>query len=932
VAITTQPGAGSTDLTTLLGTELADTFTLKSNDLYVDGLAGADTITAAGGVEKITVVSGGDNDTLTFSGELLSSSLTLGQGADKVAFQDFSGSVFGGEGNDTLTQGATRSTTGSLLRGDAGNDNISVTNLTDSTINSNSDDVSVTVTGTSTNSSIFGGRQRDTITVLNASGGLIRGDANEDKIEITGTISGVVINGNADDDQIIISATKVSNSSIHGGGGKDNIDISSGQASLVFGDKGNDDIDVTSSQTHTINGGDGDDAIDSSSTKAQSIDGGTGKDVITLTGVAASSAVHSVIGGTGKDSITGTTGKESLDGGSDADTLVSAGGNDTILGRAGADLITLGAAGKVEIRGGADNDVIELVASDLTFEDTIKGDNGTDTIAFVGDALNFDMTAANTAAEKSFDNISTVETLAFGTKNAAYLVATEETITLSSKAQTAGLRTFDAKLATGADDDVLNINASKFSSSANLTFIGADDEDVKGLFTGGAGNDTLTTGKASQDAGDSLTGGSGLDTFNVVASGVDTEIEDLGKGGQDVLVVTSAASGANADVTVDWVATSATSNSKALADVKLVGAAGVSIDVSAATGAFGYDINGGGAGTGALIGNTLAGSSFNDSIDGGAANDSLAGNGGNDTIGGGTGDDTINAGAGADKITDAGSGADVIIYDSGTTLDIQNTGVGVVTLTATVTGATVTGTDALAGTVNASTSTAAVVMDGSAETSEVITYTGGTGNDLIKGGAAIDVLTGTSGNDTIEGGLQADVITIGTGTNQINFTGGITQDAIVGYTADDVGAFDLSSLETVDLVVTGTTTLDFINGNGTSVAAGDTIAMQTVAGATTLNAGTNVLNFTAAKAANAAALELLLEGSSGLVTSAGVIAASDAFVIQYQDDDTDKFTYAIGTVTTGVGSGIKVAAWEVTDIATTDLTSAFAAAQFAFIA
>jgi Ca2+-binding RTX toxin-like protein len=219
------------------------------------------------------------------------------------------------------------------------------------------------------------------------------------------------------------------------------------------------------------------------------------------------------------------------------------------------------------------------------------------------------------------------------------------------------------------------------------------------------------------------------------------------------------------------------------------------------------------------------------------------------------------------------------------TLDIQNTGVGTVTLTATKTGATVTATDALAGPVNASTSTAALVMDGSAETSEIITYTGGTGNDVIKGGAAADVLKGTSGNDTITGGLAADAITLGTGTNQVVFTGGLTVDAVTGYSADDIGAFDLSSLETVDLVVTGTTTLDFIQGDGTSVSAGDAISMQTIAGASTLASGTNVLSFTAAAAADAAAIEVLLEASSGIITTGGVTATADAFVIQYEDTD-----------------------------------------------
>jgi Ca2+-binding RTX toxin-like protein len=365
----------------------------------------------------------------------------------------------------------------------------------------------------------------------------------------------------------------------------------------------------------------------------------------------------------------------------------------------------------------------------------------------------------------------------------------------------------------------------------------------------------------------------------------------------------------------------------------LTGSAGVDINVSAATGSFGYDIDGGGAATGSVIGNTLVGSSFNDSINGGAAADSLTGNAGNDTIGGGTGVDTINAGAGDDKITDAGSGADVIIYDSGTTIDIQNTGSGVVTLTATKTGATVTATDALANTVNASTSTAALTMDGSAETSEVITYTAGSGNDIIKGGTGADVLTGTSGNDTITGGLAADAITIGTGASQIIFTSGLTVDGINGFTTDDVGAFSLSALETAGATTAGET-LDFVTGGAVSVTAGDTIVIQDVVDAgTTLNAATNVLSYTSATAENAAALELLLEAGGGIITTDAGLAENDSFIIQYKDTTNAAYSYAVVSLEiAAVGAGIVLDALNVTDIATTDLATVFAAANFEFVA
>ena len=55
MAITTQPGADSTDLTTLLGSELADTFALTDSKLFIDGLAGNDTVTAAASLDTLTV-------------------------------------------------------------------------------------------------------------------------------------------------------------------------------------------------------------------------------------------------------------------------------------------------------------------------------------------------------------------------------------------------------------------------------------------------------------------------------------------------------------------------------------------------------------------------------------------------------------------------------------------------------------------------------------------------------------------------------------------------------------------------------------------------------------------------------------------------------------------------------------------------------------
>jgi hypothetical protein len=53
VAITTIKGATGSDYTTLLGTENADVFALTDSNLYIDALAGADSVTAADTLSKI---------------------------------------------------------------------------------------------------------------------------------------------------------------------------------------------------------------------------------------------------------------------------------------------------------------------------------------------------------------------------------------------------------------------------------------------------------------------------------------------------------------------------------------------------------------------------------------------------------------------------------------------------------------------------------------------------------------------------------------------------------------------------------------------------------------------------------------------------------------------------------------------------------------
>ena len=795
MAITTIPGASSSDLTTLKGTELIDSFTLDSNDVYVDGLEGNDIVSSSTAVENATIETGADNDTVTLSAEALKSNVKLGTGNDKITVSDFTGSIYGGSGQDSVIASSNRTITNSLIRGDGGADDFDFINLSGTIVNVNADDDNVAVTGTTTNSTVYGGRQRDTITISGkATNSVIRGDANEDNITISGELSGAIINGNASGDQISVSSSTIANSTVYGGKGIDTIDIT-GDAIYVAAGKGNDDVNLTGDEKHTVYGGSGNDSVNSDSNEVLFIDGGADDDELTVTIGATNSGVHTLNGGSGDDSITGSAGIELLEGGTEGgdDTITSGGGNDSIYGRAGEDLIKLNAAGTVVVQGGADDDTVELELGDLTFEDTIKGDDGSDTIAVVGTPANFDMSAANTTAEKAFDGISSIETLAFGGSSAYNLAGNTRTITLSTKAQTAGITSITAKDATGTAGAVLKVFANTFTSSTNLTITGSDDGDVNVSVKGGSGNDTLISGAIGTGAGDTLFGGDGVDTFKVVMTSFDVEIDDLGSGGAETLIVSSTASGVNADVTADYVAPSTTANSKSLEDVKLTAASGIDINMFSAGGNFGYHLVAGGA-----LASTLQGSTFNDSIYGNAGDDSLGGAAGNDTLDGAAGADTFKPGAGDSQILDAGDGNDTIIYDSGTSLDIQNTGTGSVTLTASTAGATVTATGG-ARTVDASTSTVAVNFDGSSGGANTLTYTGGSGDDTITTDGGADVIDGGSGADTITGEAGKDAITVGEGIDFVKLHSNLEADQ------DTIADFADSGVDVMGLLAASTT-------------------------------------------------------------------------------------------------------------------------------
>jgi hypothetical protein len=213
---------------------------------------------------------------------------------------------------------------------------------------------------------------------------------------------------------------------------------------------------------------------------------------------------------------------------------------------------------------------------------------------------------------------------------------------------------------------------------------------------------------------------------------------------------------------------------------------------------------------------------------------------------------------------------------------------------------------------------------------------GTTGNNTLTGEAGADYISGGAGADTITGGLAADTILLGASdavSDAVVFTSGLTQDAVSNFeTGVDKATFDISSLEVNGAVIAGNTH-NLIDGDGTDITAASSGVILAIAGATTLTQTATVLNYTAATAANAAALETALEAGGGLITTEGTtgVTAKDAMLAMY--DNGTNIMLAIVEFTSTVANNTKIAAVDVADIGSlTGITADLAAGDFDFIA
>ena len=757
-----------------------------------------------GGDGNDTIIGNGNNDTSTGNND----TLIGGAGSDSI--------IASGNGNNILYDG-TGSETGE-------------TGYSDTLIGGNGTNIFF-VSGV--NDSVQGGTGLDTIyTPLNS---ISLNTANTSNIEnlLHGNKSGGALGGNF---------TGIGNSLynvITGGTG----------ANSLYGDGGNDTL-IGNSSNDTLSGGTGNDSLwgDGGFNVASYFYVGTNLSLsltntatqtlyISTSSVAGQSDIdllaniQGLIGGSGNDTLTGTSSSAGYSG---ANYLGGGDGNDILYGNANS---TVGTAGDT-LDGGTGNDSLYGTSGQA---DSLFGGSGDDYLSKMLTTTIVTSAIGKPTAYDGGDGFDTVDySYLSNTANKLIVTATSTSIGTtftvsvmngSALAELDTLTNIEATIGTKNND---SIDLSGANTTVNLSLTGNGGADS---LIGSGGNDTLTAYSAQNTMGaSSLSGGAGNDSLmggsanDTLSGGTGNDSLDGGAGTGDIADYTYSNGGL-----------------LKISDTQSLSGGGSAFSVTVGNNADDIDllVNMEGirfAGTGNYtVDGSLA--SFALNIDGssGSGNDSILGGSGNDTLRGGSGNDSIQGGFGTNLIY-GGSGTNLIDYSyiqSGHTLNLTRGSADTVWLDSvdssvyndTLYSITQVKLGSGSNTVNLSTMTTAVTIDGSPSANDCIStgsgndsIIGGSGSNTISGGNGINTIDGSlgyidsfvggTGNDSIIGGSGSNTISGGSGNNTIDGSHG-TADSLVGGTGSDsiLGGGNADSIS--DGGGTGADTL--IGGSGNDI-------------------------------------------------------------------------------------------------------------------
>ena len=459
-------------------------------------------------------------------------------------------SIFGGDGADTVDMTALIAGSTTVVKGGKGNDSILASDIT------NSDTIAAT---------IFGGQGNDTI-IQDQSGtqnGYYYGDKGDDVIDHSSNESGI-LSGGEGNDSIVVDTLSTDTNLAHtviGGAGVDTLDVIGLQtgdltttakyaptaettilkyssfAELFTSGDFVDDINIAAVDTavvaevaEAVTFTDSDEFV--RATNAGGVRDATREGLIIRTSSTVTAGSTVTLSATAADNLfgldfsAGTTGNTSIDasaetgalmgmllkGGSGRNTIKGTGGkdyieggkNDVLIGGAEIDIIVAN-DGKDSIEGGSGNDSI-MLGSNLTFQDTVKGGDGT------GDILSYK--PASSTVTNDLDNVTEIESIKIEDVNAE--IVTKESLV--------------------ATDKTLAVSFTTSTTTKTLDFNGAA-EDGNGEYsvTGGSGADTIIGG----DGDDTITGLLGIDVIDLDA-------------GTSVVVTSATAAAADRDVVTNF--------------------------------------------------------------------------------------------------------------------------------------------------------------------------------------------------------------------------------------------------------------------------------------------------------------------------------------------------------------------------------------------
>jgi hypothetical protein len=636
-------------------------------DITIAGLSGDDLLSMGSAATQGT---GAGGIGLGFS--IGSSEFKMGAGNDTVTFSGESNSGFAkfesmdvrfGQGDDFSVINGLASASGSTIKGNEGNDEITFASqtggatATNVVINGNAgdDSISATWTGTEAKSfSILAGADNDTIRAVfsavssdasassNNSATKIGGNKGNDLIfyDQQGTAEGVRINGNSGADTLNVTAAEdVTNFVVAGGQGDDSVSATFAAAASALGASVNGSVGNDSVVVDLNTGG---------FASGFTLGGNSGNDVLTLTANAYTfGSANSILGGTGADTINiNVAGDLTVTGASGFVADLGAAGTVSggSAGLGGQLNVGLSAAidGAAIFRGttaGDDINISNIVGAGSLSGATFSAEDGADSITFTV-ATGGAYSAVSINAGAGADLITAQLAGGVGTN---YAIAT------------GGLVTIDA--GAGADTMIVNVGAQDSAGTISA-----------GIFNGGSGADSITfnllfgSDLETVNTGTVIDGGSGADTIgllaNASAGGSTADVQIRGGVGADLI---TAQFGSGGGVAGEF--GSLTADGGAGADTISV----VFSATSAATG--GYEA---GAGSGGVFGGGADADSISVNFDNAAVGTggivklgSLRGGAGADTLTLGanlgiTGEESnirgsFNGGAGADSLVFSGN-------------------------------------------------------------------------------------------------------------------------------------------------------------------------------------------------------------------------------------------------------------------------------------